>query len=226
MLKIYNTLTRKKEIFKSINENKINLFVCGPTVYNYAHLGHAKTYVQFDIIVKYLRSKGYNVNYLQNITDIDDKIIKRANEEKIDWKLLRLISPRITNENKDINRVLFLLHGDIKKLEDSRVKKAFVSKARLNLLRKIDAIVNKNIFNNPSCSHIWQMPVVLVPFGYDMQESIVLRPVESQEAMTVSFAQIPKEALHNITEEIKKLNKIDYIFYDITNKPPGTIEWE
>lgn len=153
-------------------------------------------------------------------------ITNTLQEEKRDWKLLRLISPRITNENKDINRVLFLLHGEAKKLKDSRVKKAFVNKTRLNLLRKIDAIVNKNIFNNPSCSHIWQMPVVLVPFGYGTQESIVLRPVESQEAMTVSFAQIPKTTLYNITEEIKKLNKIDYIFYDITNKPPGTIEWE
>jgi len=85
-LKVYSTLSRKKEIFKPIKKNQVNLFVCGPTVYDYAHLGHAKTYTQFDIIVKYLRHKGYKVFYLQNITDIDDKIIKRANEEKIDWK--------------------------------------------------------------------------------------------------------------------------------------------
>ena len=85
-LKIYSTLSRKKEIFKSIKKNEVNLFVCGPTVYDYAHLGHAKTYTQFDIIVKYLRHKGYKVFYLQNITDIDDKIIKKANEEKTDWK--------------------------------------------------------------------------------------------------------------------------------------------
>ena len=86
MLKLYSTLSRKREIFKSIKKGKVNLFVCGPTVYDYAHLGHAKTYIQFDIIVKYLRYKGYKVFYLQNITDIDDKIIKRANEEKVDWK--------------------------------------------------------------------------------------------------------------------------------------------
>ena len=85
-LKIYSTLSRKKELFKPIKKNEVNLFVCGPTVYDYAHLGHAKTYTQFDIIVKYLRHKGYKVFYLQNITDIDDKIIKKANEEKIDWK--------------------------------------------------------------------------------------------------------------------------------------------
>ena len=85
-LKIYSTLSRKKEVFKSIKKNEVNLFVCGPTVYDYAHLGHAKTYTQFDIIVKYLRYKNCKVFYLQNITDIDDKIIKKANEEKKDWK--------------------------------------------------------------------------------------------------------------------------------------------
>src|SRR3989338_3566643 len=85
-LKIYSTLSRKKEVFKSIKKEQVNLFVCGPTVYAYAHLGHAKTSVQFDFIVKYLRYKGYKVFYLQNITDIDDKIIKKANQEKTDWK--------------------------------------------------------------------------------------------------------------------------------------------
>ncbi len=85
-LKIYSTLSRKKEIFNPIKKDQVNLFVCGPTVYDYAHLGHAKTYTQFDRIVKYLRYKGYKVFYLQNITDIDDKIIKKANEEKTDWK--------------------------------------------------------------------------------------------------------------------------------------------
>jgi len=86
MLKIYSTLTRKKEEFKPIKKNKIRFFVCGPTTYDYSHLGHAKTYVQFDVIVKYLRYKGYKVFYLQNITDIDDKIIKKAFEENTDWK--------------------------------------------------------------------------------------------------------------------------------------------
>jgi len=84
-LKIYSTLSKKKEIFKPINPKKVNLFVCGPTVYDYSHLGHAKTYVQFDMITKYLRYLGYDVFYLQNITNIDDKIIKRANEEGITW---------------------------------------------------------------------------------------------------------------------------------------------
>ncbi|MBI2106650.1 cysteine--tRNA ligase [Candidatus Woesearchaeota archaeon] len=83
-LKVYNTLTRKKEAFKPIKGKKVKLFVCGPTSYDYAHIGHAKTYVQFDVIVKYLRFLGYDVFYLQNITNIDDKIINRAKEENKD----------------------------------------------------------------------------------------------------------------------------------------------
>ncbi len=88
MLKLYNTLTRKKEEFKPLKNKKVNLFVCGPTVYDYSHIGHARTYVVFDAFVKYLHQKKYNVFYLQNITDIDDKIIKRAEEEKVSVKNL------------------------------------------------------------------------------------------------------------------------------------------
>ncbi|PIW34959.1 MAG: cysteine--tRNA ligase, partial [Candidatus Nealsonbacteria bacterium CG15_BIG_FIL_POST_REV_8_21_14_020_37_12] len=89
MLKIYNTLSRKKEIFKLRRPGKVrkvNIFVCGPTCYDFSHIGHARTYIVFDMIAKYLREKGYNVFYLQNITDVDDKIIDRAIEEKIFWK--------------------------------------------------------------------------------------------------------------------------------------------
>ena len=86
MLKIYNSLTRKKEIFKPLKNKKVNLFVCGPTTYDLSHIGHARTYISFDVIVKYLKHKGFNVFYLQNITDIDDKIIQRAKEKKIEAK--------------------------------------------------------------------------------------------------------------------------------------------
>ena len=85
MLSAFNTLTKKKE---KIKKKKLNLFVCGPTVYDYSHIGHAKTYTQFDFIVKYLRYRKHDVFYLQNITDIDDKIIKRAKEQKTTPKLL------------------------------------------------------------------------------------------------------------------------------------------
>lgn len=80
MLKIYNTLTQKKEIFKSIHAKKIGMYVCGMTVYDLCHIGHARVLVAFDVIVRYLTAKGYDVNYVRNITDIDDKIIQRAQE--------------------------------------------------------------------------------------------------------------------------------------------------
>ena len=83
MLKLYNTLSRGKEVFKPRKGKKVNLFVCGPTTYDFSHIGHARTYIVFDVIAKYLRAKGFDIFYLQNITDIDDKIIKRAKEKKI-----------------------------------------------------------------------------------------------------------------------------------------------
>ena len=86
MLKLYNTLTRKKEVLKSERDKKINLFVCGITSYDFSHIGHARTYIVFDMIVKYLKQKGYNVFYLQNVTDVDDKIINQAKRKKVSWK--------------------------------------------------------------------------------------------------------------------------------------------
>lgn len=88
MLQIHNTLTRQKENFVPIKPNEIGMYVCGVTVYDLCHIGHARTFVSFDMIVRYLRYRGYKVNYVRNITDIDDKIIKRANEKGIDAKEL------------------------------------------------------------------------------------------------------------------------------------------
>ncbi|MEM0911549.1 MAG: cysteine--tRNA ligase [Pseudomonadota bacterium] len=79
-LEIYNTLTKHKQRFQPISPNKVGLYVCGITVYDLCHMGHARTYLSFDIIVRYLRHKGYDVTYVRNITDVDDKIIKRAAE--------------------------------------------------------------------------------------------------------------------------------------------------
>ena len=83
-LTIYNTLTKKKEVFTPRKGKNVDMFVCGPTVYNYIHIGNARTYTVFDMIVNYMRLQGYKVKYIQNITDLDDKIIKRAGEEKKD----------------------------------------------------------------------------------------------------------------------------------------------
>jgi cysteinyl-tRNA synthetase len=81
-LMLYDTLTRTLREFKPLKDNRVNMFVCGPTVYDLSHLGHARTYVAYDVMARYLKQRGYSVFYLMNITDIDDKIIKRAHELK------------------------------------------------------------------------------------------------------------------------------------------------
>ncbi|SBS37518.1 Cysteine--tRNA ligase [Marinomonas spartinae] len=80
MLKIYNTLTGKKEIFKPIVEGKVGMYVCGNTVYDFCHIGHARAMISFDVISRFIRHLGYDLTYIRNITDVDDKIIKRAEE--------------------------------------------------------------------------------------------------------------------------------------------------
>ena len=88
MLQIYNSFTKEKEPFTPLEEGKVGMYVCGMTVYDFCHLGHARVLVAFDAIVKYLRYLGYEVNYVRNITDIDDKIINRANENNEDISAL------------------------------------------------------------------------------------------------------------------------------------------
>jgi len=80
MLKIYNTLTRQKEQFKPLVAGKVGMYVCGITIYDYCHIGHARTFVAFDTVARYLRFSGYDLTFIRNITDVDDKIIKRASE--------------------------------------------------------------------------------------------------------------------------------------------------
>ena len=87
-MKILNTLTRRKEEFKPINEGKVGIYVCGPTVYDYIHIGNARPMIVFDTLRRYLEYKGYEVNYVSNFTDVDDKIIKRANEEGVDASVI------------------------------------------------------------------------------------------------------------------------------------------
>lgn len=82
-MKVYNTLTNKKEEFVPLEEGKVKMYVCGPTVYNYIHIGNARPFIMFDTLRRYLEYQGYDVTYVQNFTDVDDKIIKRSHEEGI-----------------------------------------------------------------------------------------------------------------------------------------------
>ena len=120
-MKLYNTLTRQKEEFIPLEENKVKMYVCGPTVYDYIHIGNARPYIVFDTIRRYFEYKGYSVDYVQNFTDIDDKIINKANSEGVSMEVIsnRYIdealkdakalnvkeptyAPRVTQEIKEI----------------------------------------------------------------------------------------------------------------------------
>ncbi|HHE3649056.1 cysteine--tRNA ligase [Pasteurella multocida] len=110
MLKIFNTLTKEKEIFKPIHANKVGMYVCGITVYDLCHVGHGRTFVCFDVIARYLRYLGYDLTYVRNITDVDDKIIKRAleNHETCD----QLVEKMIAEMHKDFD-ALNVLRPDV-----------------------------------------------------------------------------------------------------------------
>ena len=88
IMKIFNTLTRRKDEFVPIEEGKVRMYVCGPTVYNYIHIGNARPMIVFDTVRRYFEYKGYDVNYVSNFTDVDDKIIKKANEEGVDASVI------------------------------------------------------------------------------------------------------------------------------------------
>ncbi len=87
-MKLFNTLTRKKEEFVPVESGKVSMYVCGPTVYNYIHIGNARPMIVFDTVRRYFEYKGYDVNYVSNFTDVDDKIIKKANEENVDSSVI------------------------------------------------------------------------------------------------------------------------------------------
>ncbi len=110
MLKIYNNLSRKKELFKPIMAGKVSMYVCGMTVYDYCHIGHARVMVVFDVVARYLRELKYDLTYVRNITDIDDKIIKRANENGED---IFELTERFIGAMHDDERALGVLPPDI-----------------------------------------------------------------------------------------------------------------
>jgi cysteinyl-tRNA synthetase len=110
MLKIYNTLTRQKETFKPRIEGKVGMYVCGMTVYDYCHIGHARVMVVFDTVARYFRHLGYDLTYVRNITDIDDKIIQRAHENGEDFSRL---TARFIGAMHEDERALAVLPPDI-----------------------------------------------------------------------------------------------------------------
>ena len=140
-----------------------------------------------------------------------------------DWKILEKVSTELTNNVKEINRVIWLVKGEV---SNPALKKSYLTKERVDLVREADFIAMNEVSERHLMDEIWQMPTVLMPMGFSSGESVVLRPVYSKEAMTAKFAELPVDAVLAIAEKILALEGIDAVFYDITHKPPGTIEWE
>ncbi|GBD91731.1 cysteine--tRNA ligase [bacterium BMS3Abin04] len=126
-MEIYNTLTKKKEEFKPVNPPNVGIYVCGPTVYDFFHIGNARSFVMADIMQRYLRYKGYKVKFVMNLTDVDDKIIKKANEEDVEASV---IAERFTNA----------FFEDIEKL---KIKKADVYPKATGHIKEILELIKK-----------------------------------------------------------------------------------
>ncbi|WP_415891214.1 cysteine--tRNA ligase [Neptuniibacter sp. SY11_33] len=160
MLQIYNTLTKEKAPFKPLEEGKIKMYVCGVTVYDFCHIGHARVMVAFDVITRFLRSQGWDVDYVRNITDVDDKIIKRAaeNEEAPDQLTERMIAAMHEDEAKlavlrPTQEPRATAHiGDIISLVETLVEKGFAYPAsngdvyfRVERFEEYGRLTNKNV---------------------------------------------------------------------------------
>ena len=186
MLKIYNTLKREKEEFKPINPNQVGMYVCGVTVYDLCHFGHGRTFVSFDVIARYLRYSGYNLCYVRNITDVDDKIIKRAieNNETCDQLVDRMIAemhkdfdalnilrpdvePRATHHISEIIAMVEKLianghayvaaDGDVMFDVESFPKYGALSRQNLDQLQAGARVEIKSVKKNPMDFVLWKM---------------------------------------------------------------------
>ena len=186
MLKIFNTLTREKEQFQPIHANKVGIYVCGVTIYDLCHIGHGRTFVAFDVITRYLRFLGYDLTYVRNITDVDDKIIKRAleNGETCDQLTERMlqemyadfdalniqrpdIEPRATHHIPQIIALVEKLlanehayiadNGDVMFAVDSDPNYGILSRQNLEQLQAGARVEVVDVKRNPMDFVLWKM---------------------------------------------------------------------
>lgn len=143
---------------------------------------------------------------------------------KLNWSALDKASTKITNSIKEINRVIY----SISSVDPSTLvfKPGYLTRHRIQMLQQADSIVTRVLKNKGLYDKIWQFPVVLLPLGSKGGESIVLRPVHSTEAMTASFYELEEEILTLMRDKISEIDGLDEVFFDVTHKPPATIEWE
>jgi len=134
---------------------------------------------------------------------------------------------RITKEIRGTNRVAFLVSpADSRVLKNARVCRSFITKDRLDLLREVDHISHQMLTNAGLAADVWQFPVVSLPLTLKGGETIALRPVYSSDAMTARHANLPLDFIRRVDERLRKLKGVDMVLYDVTDKPPATIEWE
>lgn len=146
-------------------------------------------------------------------------------EGRSDYAVLRTLSSSLCNENTEANRVVLLLGGK-GRLSDARIRPATITRERVETVRKADYLVRSEMERTDCAGLVWQFPVVLAPISFDGGESVILRPVNSVDGMTASYADLPLPLLHRMAHAILKLPGVDAVFLDVTNKPPATIEWE
>ena len=151
-----------------------------------------------------------------------------SKNKNINWDLLEKLSTEITNSINQINRVALLISNEDFNKSEFQLSKSYVCEERLKILREADSMVTKFMIEKDLLMQIWQMPVALAPYGTkEKPECIILRPVNSKEAMTAEFFKLDPIILKTLVENIlKNISKVSIVLYDITNKPPGTIELE
>ena len=184
MIKILNTLSGQKEEFIPMKNKKVGMFVCGPTVYDRPHIGHARTYIIFDIIAKYLRYKGYRLNFVMNITDIDDKIIQRAKEEE---KTCEEVAEFYEKEFMEDIKVLGV---------DSIDKFAKATEHIKEIIRQIETLIKKGY------TYKTEYGVYFDISKFEDYGRLARRTIEQAE-----------DAISRIDEAINKRNKGDFVLW-------------
>ncbi|MDP4008207.1 MAG: glutamine-hydrolyzing GMP synthase [Candidatus Peregrinibacteria bacterium] len=147
------------------------------------------------------------------------------------WDMIRSVSPKLTNAFSDINRVLVTVAVSVDMdmpIDTFSITPSYLTPQRTLKLQEADKLVMDFVYSVDVDKKVWQCPTVLLPLSVNSegQESIVIRPVSSTEAMTANFTELPWEKVQELAREILKIEGISAVFYDVTNKPPGTIEWE
>jgi len=158
----------------------------------------------------------------------DDRTYRRvvAIGGRFEYEALQELSSRLCNTSVAYNRVVYRLAGRDVPLAEGRVVPATLTRDRIAVLREADRIVRAVLDDESLTDTVWQFPVVLVPLSFGAAESIVLRPVNSEDGMTANFARLPHHTLHRITDKLRAQGLAEAVFLDVTDKPPATIEWE